>query len=74
MHNESFFERRSVVATFGIISLIAGFLFINTGFSPGVTGNFILDNVYSFNIVSLVGILLIVCSLILIVYAVVKKE
>ncbi len=73
MHKESFFERRSVVAAFGIIALISGFLFVRTS-ALGVTGNFILNSISSFNFISLIGILLIVCSVILIIYAIVKKD
>ena len=76
MAKDSFLERRSVVATFGILALIAGGLFVATNMpNSQPTGNFVQNNiVQSFNLVSLIGILLIACSAILIVYAIVKKD
>lgn len=71
---QSFFQKRSVVAAFGIIALIAGSIFVQTSKPGGVTGNIILSDVYAFNLISLVGLLLIICSAVLIVYAVVKRS
>ena len=76
---QDFFKKRSVVATFGIIALLAGFYFLNTGtlidpFSGQVTGNAVLTGLYPFSAISLTGLLLILCSAILIIYAIVKRD
>lgn len=76
---QSFFEKRSVVAVFGVVALLAGFLFLNTGvinpFTGKVTGNFVSSGeTFGVNLISIIGLLLIVSSAILIVYAIVKKE
>lgn len=75
---QNFFEKRSVVGTFGIIALLGGFFFLNFGainpFTGNVTGNFISSNFSPFSIISIIGIILILCSAILIIYAIVKKE
>lgn len=74
MKKQSFFQKRSVTAIIGIIALLGGFYFLNSSILTGtVTGNTITSNVYSFNFVSIIGILLILCSAILIVYAIVKQ-
>jgi len=76
--DKSFFQKRSVVAAFGIIALIAGFLFLNLGavvpLTGRVTGNIVLNNFYPFSFISIIGMLLILCSAILIIYAFVKRE
>ncbi len=72
---KNFFEKKSVVAVFGIIALIGGFIFLNFGyFSFGPTGNVISTGIYSLNLISVIGLVLIVCSAILIVYAIVKRQ
>jgi len=71
---QSFLQKRSVAATIGIIALLGGFYFLNTGFLNPVTGNIIRSSHLSVNFVSAIGMLLILCSAILIVYAIIKKE
>jgi multisubunit Na+/H+ antiporter MnhB subunit len=78
MKKQSFFQKRSVVATIGIVALLAGFYFLNffgavNIFTGTVTGNFVMDRLYPFSAISIIGILLILCSAILIVYAIVKR-
>lgn len=65
----NFLTRKTTTAFFAIISAIAGILFLN----KEITGNIILSNAYSFNLISLIGFLLIVCSVILGVYSLRKK-
>ncbi len=76
-NNESFFHKKSVVASIGIIALLAGFFFLNYGtyniFTGAVTGNFISSNYLPISFTSLIGMLLILSSAILIIYAIVKK-
>ena len=76
MKNEkSFFRKKSVVGIFGALALLSGFYFLNTGFlSRGVTGNVVLTNFYPFSLISIIGMLLILCSAILIIYAIVKRS
>ena len=75
MKTKDFFEKKSVVATFGILSLLGGFYFLNSSILTGrVTGNYALDNYRIFDMVSVIALLLIVCSAILIIYAIVKTE
>ena len=80
MKNTSFFHKRSIVAVFGIAALLAGFLFLNMGvfnpFTGKATGNFVSqnNNPLTVNLISVIGILLIICSAILIIYAIVKRE
>ncbi|HLC78753.1 MAG TPA: hypothetical protein VJH92_06525 [Candidatus Nanoarchaeia archaeon] len=70
--NKSFFEKKSVVLTFGVLSLLGGLFFVyDTGLgSP--TGNAILTE-GSFSIITFIGLMLLICSIVLIAYAVVKK-
>jgi hypothetical protein len=75
---QDFFLKRSVIATLGIIALLGGFVFINSGFLTGFfvsspTGNFVVSEFQPFSILSILGMLLILCSAILIVYSIVKK-
>ncbi len=79
MTKQSFLEKRSTVATFGILALIGGFVFLNTGssinpFTGRVTGNSVLGNFQPFSLISIIGLLLILCSGILIAYSIVKKS
>lgn len=55
---------------FALIALISGFIFLN---QSTLTGNIISAGEGSFNLISFIGLLLISCSIILAVYAIVKK-
>lgn len=72
---QSFFEKRSVVAVFGILALFVGASFVQQSVG-GVTGNIV--NAKGGSLFSLampmIGILLLICSIVLIAYSVVKKE
>lgn len=69
MEKENFFKTRKAIASFAIVALIGGFLFLN----QSSTGNVILNNSNSFNLISAIGLLLILCSIILGAYALKKK-
>jgi len=69
MKKENMLKTRKTATLFGIAALVGGFLFLNRS----ITGNIILNNENSFNLVSLMGMLLIVCSVILGAYALKKK-
>jgi len=64
----SFFKSKKTTWTFAIISFLAGFLFLKN--NP--TGNVVLSNYYPINLISVVGMLLIFCSLILALYSIRK--
>jgi len=67
---QTFFQKRSVIATFGILALIGGALFVRRS---GVTGN-VVGFGGSFSIITFIGLLLLVCSIVLIAYSVVHKD
>ena len=62
-------KTRQATSIFAVGSLISGFFFLN----QNITGNVILSENYSFNLISLIGLLLILCSVILGIYSVRKK-
>lgn len=66
---QSFFKKKSTTLVFSAISLIAGIIFSD----KSITGNVILNNKYNFNLLSVIGMLLIFCSLILLIYSLKKK-
>jgi hypothetical protein len=59
------FEQKKVTASFGIAALIGGLVFLTKG---RITGNVIFHESSSFEPLSLIGSLLLLCSAILIVY------
>jgi len=69
MKKENFFKTRKATVSFAIVALVGGFLFLN----QSITGNVILNNTNSFSLVSLMGLVLIACSIILGAYALKKK-
>jgi hypothetical protein len=58
------FKTKKVAAVFATVSFVIGFLFLD----KGITGNVILDNQYPVDFISLIGLLLVLCSAILAVY------
>jgi len=69
MKKENLFKTRKTATIFAIIALIGGFLFL----SPSITGGFILKSSNSFNPLSLVGLLLIGCAIVLAAYSIKKR-
>lgn len=65
-----FFKQKKVTTFFAIIALTGGLFFINSS----ITGNVILDNKNTFNFISIIGIALIVCAIILGVYSLKGKR
>jgi len=63
------FKTKKVAAVFAAVSFVIGFLFLDNG----ITGNVILDNQYPVDFISIIGLLLILCSAILAVY-IIKKQ
>jgi hypothetical protein len=66
---EIWLKKKKVTAGFAIIALAGGFLFLN----GGVTGNIVINNRGSFELLSLIGLLLILCSVVLAVYTLSSK-
>ena len=64
MKKVKWFKTKGVGAVFAAVAFVVGFLFLDNG----VTGNVILDNQHSVDFVSIIGLLLILCSAILAVY------
>ncbi|MCK5624554.1 hypothetical protein KAI04_01810 [Candidatus Pacearchaeota archaeon] len=69
MKKENKFKSRKITTLFGISALISGFLFL----SPSITGGSVLENANSFDSLSLIGLLLIGCSIILAAYSLKKR-
>jgi len=66
----SWFKEKKVTAIFAAVAFFTGFLFVDRG---SISGNIILDGSYSFNIVSLIGLLLVLCSAVLAAYTIRKR-
>jgi len=68
---QSFFEKKSVVATFGVLALLSGIFFVRP---KGVTGNIILSSRSVVDLTSIIGLLLLICSAILLAYAIARTK
>jgi hypothetical protein len=66
----SWLKKKEVAATFAAVAFFAGFLFVDRG---SISGNVILDGSYSVSAVSVIGLLLILCSAILTFYSIRKR-
>ncbi len=66
MKKVSWLKAKKVTGLFAAVALVAGFLFLDSG----ITGNVVLNGGNGFNILSLIGLLLILCSAILTVYTI----
>ena len=64
------FKTKQATAIFAVGSLIAGFFFLN----QTITGNAILSENYSLNVIPIIGLVLILCSVILGAYSVMKRN
>jgi hypothetical protein len=73
---KDFFEKKSVIATFGILALLGGLYFAWPLIGgQTVTGNVIFPEESNFiSIVPTIGLILLICAAVLIIYAIVKKE
>lgn len=66
MAEENFFKRKEVTTLFSIFALVSGFVFLN---KAGVTGNVILEGQVNNNLISLIGLTLVLCSAVLAIYS-----
>ena len=62
-------KKRGILVIFSIIAILGGILFLD----PNITENLILKNKVQFNLISLIGILLVFCSMTLAIYSIKKK-
>ena len=69
MKKEKFLKKTLTTKLIGTLTFLGGFYFL----SKNITGNTILNEGKIFNLLSLIGLLLIVCSAILITYSIRKK-
>lgn len=73
MNKNNFWNRlktKQATTIFALVALIGGFLFLN---QSNVTGNIILSKENPINIISLIGLLLILFSVVLSLYSIKKK-
>ena len=75
MTKENFFHKKSVVATFAILAIFGGIFFMQQGTQNTTTGNIVLSDYQEFpyNFISLIGMTLILCAVVLVVYVIKKK-
>ena len=66
---ENFFKKKSVTSSFALVALAGGFVFLD----KGITGNIILKGAESISWISIIGLLLILCSIILGAYSIKKN-
>jgi len=69
MKKEERLKTKKATTIFAILALMGGFLFL----SPSITGGFILESSDSFSTLSLIGLVLIGCSIVLATYSLKKK-
>jgi uncharacterized membrane protein HdeD (DUF308 family) len=63
-------KSKKVTTTFGIVAFIAGAIFLQSS----MTGNVVIKDTASFEVIPLVGLALIFCSLVMAAYAIRKKK
>ncbi len=68
MRKLKWFKTKKVAAVFAAVAFFIGFLFLD----KGIIGNVILENNSPVDFISLIGLLLVLCSAILAVY-IIKK-
>lgn len=69
MAEKNFFKKPRTIMTTGIIALLGGFYFL----SKRITGNIVLKDKVTFSLLPLIGLLLVACSAILIIYSIKKR-
>jgi hypothetical protein len=69
MEKKDFLKKPLTAGMIGAISLLGGFYFLGNR----ITGNIILEDNVTFSLLPLIGLLLIACSAILIIYSIKKR-
>ncbi|MBM3228304.1 hypothetical protein FJZ20_00225 [Candidatus Pacearchaeota archaeon] len=64
MEKPGWLKTKKIAGIFALLSFVTGFLFLNSS----ITGNVILDNKYPFDVISFIGLLLVLCSALLVAY------
>ncbi len=67
---KNFFENKILVLEFAVLSLISGIMLI----SPNLTGNIISQKTSFINPLTIIGLMLNVCSIILFAYLINKRK
>ena len=70
MKKQNWFKKKSTTILFAIVSFIAGFFFLGEG---RMTGNVVASEYQNFSYLSLIGLLLVICAIIIGVYAIKRK-
>ena len=65
-------ESKNATAGFSVVAFIAGVLFLKKAWE--ITGNVVLNNRYSLDLIPLIGLLLVLCSIILGTYSLRKNS
>ena len=69
MEKQNWFKQKKTTISFAVVALIGSFFSL----TPKITGNVILTNKYNFSLLNLIGLLLFLCSIILVIYSIRKK-
>jgi len=69
MKKQNFLKKTPTLIVFASLALVSGFFFLD----KKITGNAIIDADSNFNFVSLIGLLLILCSAIIVGYLTKKR-
>ena len=69
MEKENWFNQKKVTGSFAVIAVMTGFMFLN----KSITGNVVLTEQSPINLISVVGLLLIACSIILGAYSIKRR-
>lgn len=64
MGKVKWFKMKSIAAVFAVVAFVVGFLFLD----GGATGNVVLNNSYPVDAMSIIGLLLVLCSVVLAIY------
>jgi len=70
MKKQNPFKKKSITTSFAILSFIFGFFFLEQGI---LTGNIIASEYHNFSLLSLIGLLLIFCAIIMAIYTIKRK-
>ena len=70
MKKQNLFKKKGVLALFVIISFILGFLSLGQG---KITGNVVVNEYQSFSLLSIIGLLLLFCVIVIALYTIKKK-
>jgi hypothetical protein len=69
MEKTKWFRAKGIMAVFAAVAFVIGFLLLDRG----ITGNVILENQYPVDFASIIGLVLILCSAVLVIYIIKKR-